>query len=76
MPCPMPRTLDKITATFEQGGAVIVGTDSLDTLKQYLTVTATYSDSTTRVLDASEYTLSGTLEYPSVSARLATCTTA
>ena len=34
-------------------------------MKQYLTVTATYSDSTTRVLAANEYTLSGTLAYPS-----------
>jgi hypothetical protein len=44
---------------------VVVGTDNIDSLKQYLTVEATYSDSTTRVLDASEYTLSGTLAYPS-----------
>ena len=63
-PTPTP-TLTGISASFSQGGAVIVGTDSLDTLKQYLTVTATYSDSTTRVLAANEYTLSGTLAYPS-----------
>ena len=64
-PPPPTPTLTGISASFSQGGAVIVGTDSLDTLKQYLTVTATYSDSTTRVLSANEYTLSGTLAYPS-----------
>ena len=60
-----PPALVSIKAQFNQGGAVVVGTDNIDTLKQYLTVEATYSDSTTRVLDASEYTLSGTLAYPS-----------
>ena len=64
-PPPPTPTLTGISASFSQGGAVVVGTDSLDTLKQYLTVTATYSDSTTRVLAANEYTLSGTLAYPS-----------
>ena len=64
-PTPPPVTLDSIKAEFTQGGAVVVGTDSLDTLKQYLTVTATYSDSSTRVLADNEYTLSGTLAYPS-----------
>jgi hypothetical protein len=63
-PAPTP-TLTGISASFSQGGAVVVGTDNLDTLKQYLTVTATYSDSTTRVLSAGEYKLSGTLAYPS-----------
>lgn len=37
----------------------IYDTDSLDTLRQYLTVTATYSDSTTATV--TDYTLSGTL---------------
>lgn len=60
-----PPALVSIKAQFNQGGAVVVGTDNIDTLKQYLTVEATYSDSTTRVLDASEYTLNGTLAYPS-----------
>lgn len=63
-PTPPPELTD-IKAQFDQGGAVVVGTDSLDTLKQYLTVTATYSDSSTRVLSGNEYTLSGTLAYPS-----------
>ncbi len=48
-----------ITAVFTQGSAVIYDTDSLDTLKQYLTVTATYADSTTATV--TDYTLSGTL---------------
>ena len=60
-----PPALVSIKATFNQGGAVVVGTDNIDSLKQYLTVEATYSDSTTRVLAANEYTLSGTLAYPS-----------
>lgn len=60
-----PPALVSIKAQFNQGSAVVVGTDNIDTLKQYLTVEATYSDSTTRVLDASEYTLVGTLAYPS-----------
>lgn len=63
---PMPPVeLVSIKAQFNQGGAVVVGTDNLDTLKQYLTVEATYSDSSTRVLSDNEYTLSGTLAYPS-----------
>ena len=53
--------VDSISAVFTQGSAVIYNTDPLDTLKQYLVVTATYSDSTTEVLSDSVYTLSGTL---------------
>lgn len=48
-----------IAAVFTQGSATIYDTDSLDTLKQYLTVTATYADSTTATV--TDYTLSGTL---------------
>ena len=48
-----------ISAVFTQGQNVIYETDSLDTLRQYLVVTATYSDSTTAV--TTNYTLSGTL---------------
>lgn len=54
-----PANLVSISAVFNQGSAVIYNTDSLDTLKQYLTVTALYSDSTTEVVTT--YTLSGTL---------------
>lgn len=51
--------LVSISAVFNQDSATIYDTDSLDTLKQYLVVTATYSDSTTAVV--TDYTLSGTL---------------
>ena len=54
-----PKTLVSISAVFTQGSAVIYDTDSLDTLKQYLTVTATYDDTSTGVV--TNYTLSGTL---------------
>lgn len=52
-------TLQSITAVFTQGTAVIYDTDSLDTLRQYLVVTANYSDSTSETVTS--YTLSGTL---------------
>lgn len=54
-------TLTGITATYTQSGTVY-NTDSLDSLKSDLVVVATYSDSTTRTLSDSDYTLSGTLE--------------
>ena len=54
-------TLSSINAVFVQGSAVIYSDYSLDSLKQYLTVTATWSDSSTSVLADNEYTLSGTL---------------
>lgn len=55
------RTADivSISAVFDQADAVILDTDDLDTLKQYLTVTATYEDLSTREIIG--YTLSGTL---------------
>ena len=53
-------SVDHITAVFTQGAAVIYTTDSLETLKQYLVVTAYYEDSTSAVVE--DYTLSGTLE--------------
>lgn len=53
--------VDSISAVFTQGQNVIYDTDSLDTLKQYLVVTANYSDGSSSVLDDSVYTLSGTL---------------
>lgn len=52
-------TLVSITAVFTQGQNVVYDTDSLDTLKQYLVVTAHYDDNTDTVV--SNYTLSGTL---------------
>ena len=52
--------LASISATFNQGANVIYDTDSLDILKQYLTVIANYTDSTHETLY--DYALSGTLE--------------
>lgn len=52
-------TLNSISATFNQGDNVIFSIDSLDTLKQYLTVTANYSDGTSATITS--YELSGTL---------------
>lgn len=54
-------TLVSIAAVFNQGSAVIYESDSLDILKQYLTVTATYSDSSTTAISSTDYTLSGAL---------------
>ena len=48
-----------ISAVFDQGSATVYDTDDLETLRQYLTVTATYEDLSTREITA--YTLSGTL---------------
>ena len=56
-----PVDVLSISAVFTQGSAVIYDTDSLDTLKQYLVVTATMTDSTTQTLEDTDYTLSGTL---------------
>lgn len=49
-----------ITATYTQGGTVY-DTDSLDSLKADLVVTANYSGGTSETVPASDYTLSGTL---------------
>lgn len=51
--------VDSISAVFNQGTAVIYATDSLEDLRQYLTVTANYEDGTTGTV--TNYTLSGTL---------------
>lgn len=53
-------TLSSISAVYTQSGTVY-DTDSLDSLKADLVVTATYSDSSTAVIPGSEYTLTGTL---------------
>lgn len=47
-----------ITAVFNQGQSVIYNTDDLDTLRQYLTVTAYYTNKTEVVTN---YTLTGSL---------------
>ena len=54
-------TLSSISAVFTQGTHVVYSDDTLDSLKPYLVVTATYSDSSSEVIDSSAYTLSGTL---------------
>ena len=54
-----PTTLVSISAVFNQGSAVIYDNTSLDSLKQYLTVTALYDDESTETV--TNYTLSGTL---------------
>lgn len=53
------KVLSSISVVFEQGQTVIYDDDSLDELKQYLTVTANYDDGTTATITT--YTLSGTL---------------
>lgn len=55
-----PATLSSITAVYTQSGTVY-DTDSLDSLKSDLVVTATYSDSSTATVASTDYTLSGTL---------------
>lgn len=55
-----PVTLVSIDAVYTQSGTVY-DTDTLNSLKADLVVTATYSDSTTAVIPAADYTLSGTL---------------
>lgn len=55
-----PATLVSISAVYTQSGTVY-DTDSLDSLKSDLVVTATWSDSSTSTVAAADYTLSGTL---------------
>ncbi len=52
--------LHSITAQYTQGGTVYEGSD-IDDLKADLVVTAVYTDTTTSVISADNYTLSGTL---------------
>ena len=53
------RAISSISAVFTQGSAVVYDTDELYSLKQYLTVTVAYDDTTTK--EVSNYTLDGTL---------------
>ena len=53
-------TLSSISAVYTQSGTVYT-TDSLDSLKSDLVVTATWSDTSTSTVAAADYTLSGTL---------------
>ena len=52
-----------ITATLDLAGNTIYSDDTLDTLRQYLTVKANYDDGTKQVI--TDYTLAGTLVVPS-----------
>ena len=52
--------LSSISAVYTQSGTVY-NTDSIDSLKTDLVVTATWSDSTTSTVSSDDYTLSGTL---------------
>ena len=56
-----PTNLVSISAAFTQGSNVVYDTDSLDSLKSMLVVTATYDDETTETVADNDYTLSGTL---------------
>lgn len=51
--------VESISATFTQGNVIILAEDSLNDLKQYLTVTATYDDGSE--IEIVDYELSGTL---------------
>lgn len=53
-------TVESISAVYTQSGTVY-DTDTLDSLKSDLVVTATYSDSSTATVPSADYTLSGTL---------------
>ena len=55
-----PANLVSISAVYTQSGAVYT-TDSLDSLKEDLVVTAHWSDSSTSVVPSADYVLSGTL---------------
>ena len=52
--------VSSLSAVYTQSGTVY-DTDSLDSLKSDLVVTATYPDSSTAVIDSADYNLSGTL---------------
>ena len=54
------KAVSSISAVYTQSGTVYT-TDSLDSLKSDLVVTATYNDSTTATVLSTDYTLSGTL---------------
>lgn len=53
--------VESLTALFDQGGDTIYTSDTLNSLKPYLTVTAEYVNGASKILDDSEYTISGTI---------------
>ena len=54
-------TVTSISAVLNASGHTFYVGDPVDDIKPYLTVTATYSDSTTQTVPSGSYTLSGTL---------------
>ena len=54
------KAVSSISAVYTQSGTVYT-TDSLDSLKSDLVVTATYNDTSTATVPSADYTLSGTL---------------
>lgn len=54
-------TVTSISANYVQGSTVVYDTDTLDSLKVDLTVTASWSNGTTSTVASADYTLSGTL---------------
>ena len=53
--------LSSITAVYNPGNNTVTVNDTLNDLKQYLTVTAHFSDSSASVISASSYVLSGSM---------------
>lgn len=56
-----PRPVASLTAVYTQSGTVW-SDDSLDSLKAGLTVTSSYADGTSAVIDPADYSLSGSLD--------------
>lgn len=56
---PYPANVTSISASFSQGSAVIYSGSDIDDLRQYLTVTAHFSDNTSRIV--TDYLLTGVL---------------
>ena len=54
-----PYVVHVEAASVSGGTVTVIAGSQFDAIKQYFTVTATYSDGETRVLDADEYTISG-----------------
>lgn len=54
-----PYVVQVEAASVSGGTVTVIAGSQFDAIKQYFTVTATYSDGETRVLDADEYTISG-----------------
>lgn len=53
--------ISSISAVFTQGDNIIYPSTPLDDLKQFLVVTATYTNNTTVVVPSNDYTLVGSL---------------